>query len=213
MVDLSPPVHMSPILDGDVTVIIPTIRPRIENGMLDKALASVNAQTWKPFEVIVEEDTDHIGSAATRNIALQRVRTGWVAFLDDDDEMLPEHLDSLYLHAMDTDADLVYSVPIVPQSPTYVRQQGFWWQPFDEERERIQSYIQSTVLVRTDILRKGGGFWCPEGSIYDDWGMVLGVLDAGGKVSHLEKETFIWNHWGFGGPGRPGNTSGQGSRW
>jgi hypothetical protein len=114
----------------------------------------------------------------------------------------------------ETGADLVYSVPGVPQSPDYTRSFGHWWKPFDETILRRESFIQTTVLARTELLHRSGGFYCPDGSIYDDWGLCLGVLDHGGMISHVEQETFVWEHWNVNGTAdNPGNTSGQPHRW
>lgn len=199
------------IAESDITLIVPTIPPRTT--LLHRAMESARAQSLRPGKALVQMDRDHEGSAVTRNRALEAVETEWVAFLDDDDVLLAHHFATLADHADQTGADMVYSIPIVPEAPNYVRECGYWWAPFDPDLLRRQSYIQSTVLVRTEVLRAGGGFWKPEGSDYDDWGMALGVLDAGGVISHVMEETFIWHHWGPGAPGQPGNTSGLGDRW
>lgn len=197
---------------NDITVCIATIPPRA--AMLARALASVVEQTLQPAAIIVEYDHEHTGAAATKNRALAKAATPLVAFLDDDDQFMAHHLDALNHHMTKTDADLVYSVPVVPQSLTYTRSFGHWWKPFDETILRRESFIQTTVLARTELLRRSGGFYCPKGSIYDDWGLCLGVLDHGGNIAHLPEETFIWNHWNVNGTAKsPGNTSGQPHRW
>jgi glycosyltransferase involved in cell wall biosynthesis len=77
-----------------ITVVIPSIPSRAK--MLDRALASVKAQTLRPERVVVEFDDDRLGAAATRQRGLEKVTTPWVAFLDDDDEFLPGHLYALF---------------------------------------------------------------------------------------------------------------------
>jgi len=73
-----------------ITVIVPTIPTRGE--LLNRALETVAAQTLQPAGVIVEMDQKREGAATVRNRALDRVSTEFVAFLDDDDELLPNHL-------------------------------------------------------------------------------------------------------------------------
>lgn len=195
---------------NDITVCLTTIPPRAEH--LAKALASVAKQTLQPVAIIVEYDHHHTGAAATKNRALERVTSDWVAWLDDDDEFWPEHLATLRRVADEQQADFVYSIPFVPQAggPVSFTRPGI---PFDEAFLRAQSFIQTTVLTRTKFAKQGGGFWCPEGSIYDDWGYALGCLDAGARLYHHPEPTFTWNHWGYGTAGVPGNTSGQSHRW
>jgi Glycosyl transferase family 2 len=189
----------------DITVCVSTIPPRA--GQLTRALASVVAQTLQPHCIVVEYDHGREGAASVKNRALAKVDTPLVAFLDDDDEFLPHHLKALRDCMVDEHAHLVYSVPVVPQAPAYTRDPAHhYWVPFDPAPLRRESFIQTTVLVRTSVIRDGGGFWKPEGSPYDDWGMALGVLSVGGTIVHLPMETFIWNHNGL-------NTSGDPTRW
>src|SRR3546814_8974957 len=60
-----------------------------------------------------EVDRGGLGPSITRNRAVVQtmnagVRPKWIAFLDDDDEFLPDHLRKLVEHAEATDADVVY---------------------------------------------------------------------------------------------------------
>src|SRR3546814_4180233 len=81
--------------------------------MLSRAMRSVMAQTLPARAVIVQADNDKEGSAVTRNRALEAVRTPWVAFLDDDDQFLPHHLQRLSQALTETQAYVVYPLPRV----------------------------------------------------------------------------------------------------
>ena len=78
-----------------VTFIVPTLgRPE-----LDRALASIEAQTDPDWAVIVEPS---VGSAGeTRNAAMKKAHTPWTAFLDDDDVLKPTYVEHLREHAED----------------------------------------------------------------------------------------------------------------
>src|SRR4051794_10970864 len=91
---------------ADVAVVVPTIPPRVH--LLHRALASVHDQTLRAAQVVVETDSDHTGAAATRNRGLARVETEFVAFLDDDDELMAHHLAVCLAELERTGADLVY---------------------------------------------------------------------------------------------------------
>jgi glycosyltransferase involved in cell wall biosynthesis len=81
-------------LKPGITVVIPTIPPR--KALLGRALRSVLHQTYPAAAVSVAVDLKHEGAAKTRQRALDAVQTRWTAFLDDDDELLPNHLEALW---------------------------------------------------------------------------------------------------------------------
>lgn len=204
-------------MNRDVTVCIPTILPRLP--MLNLAVGSAVHQLEPPVAVSIAIDRDREGSAATRNRALAGAETEWVAFLDDDDRFLPHHLGTLLDAAEQTGADVIYSLPLVldPAGNQIPRQHDWGGGPvFDPDYLRRKAHIQTTSLVRTEWAKKVGGFVFIQdgtGAVNDDHGFYLRLLDAGAKFHHVHEQTFIWLHHGYGVPGRPGNTSGQPSRW
>lgn len=210
---------------NDITVCIATIPPRRRE--LRRALASVVLQTLQPAAVIVEYDHERTGAAATKNRAAEKVMTPWIAFLDDDDQFLPLHLETLrwwppsgLVSEQDPPYDVAYSIPNCPQLPGGRDPNGRYGVPFDAAELRRRSYIQTTSLIRTNNFRAAGGFQLPDRTLpdgspcpYDDWGLWLAMLDQGARFMHVPEVTFIWNHWGRGAPGTPGNTSGDPTRW
>jgi hypothetical protein len=164
-------------------------------------------QERQPEAIVVAIDHDHIGAAATKNRALSQVTTEFTAFLDSDDEFLPHHLRALEQRQRESGADVVYSIPVVPQFPEFTKTEPQYGKPFDPGVLRQRSYIQTTSLVRTRLAMEAGGFQRPpDGGNYDDWGLWLALLSWGASFEHLPEETFIWNHNGM-------NTSGRGDRW
>lgn len=172
------------ITGGDVTVVIPTLPERAEQ--LERALASVAAQTVKPGDVVVEVDHRRAGAHVARNAALAKVTTSWVAFLDDDDLFHPDHLEVLIDGANTSGADLVSSYPEADQAGSqdslYCCYKGQVCQPpldvpwgpeqiehLDTRRGemcphcggRRGSFIMNTNLVRMDLVRKIGGVPAP----------------------------------------------------
>lgn len=202
---------------ADVTVAVPTIPTRAK--MLRRALSSVCTQTLAPAAIVVEYDHEHTGSAATRNRALAKVSTEFVAWLDDDDQFLANHLETLRTAAEQHEADVVYALPrVLDANGNQVPRQWDWGggPEFDPELLKRKAHIQTTSLVRTSWARKVGGFRFIQdetGASNDDHGFFLALYEAGARFHHVHDETFIWNHHGFGVPGRPGNTSGQPDRW
>ena len=112
--------------DPSVSVIVPTYnRP----GLLARALASIRAQTFADYEIIVVNDGgedvveltklfDPIiykqhganrGLPAARNSGIRLSYGNYITYLDDDDLWLPEHLSKLVGLRTHTDCRLVYS--------------------------------------------------------------------------------------------------------
>lgn len=193
----------------DVTIIIPHIPVR--PNALAHAVKSAAVQTVKPTDIIIATDTRREGSAVTRNRALDRATTTWVAFLDDDDLLLPNHLEVLLAHAEETDADVAYAGckvlhPALGEIP--LREEwGRFGKKFDPDLLREKSYLPVTSLVRTELAQRAR-FGPPNGIVtdYDDWGFYVRLLDLGAKFSHIPQVTWVWHHNGR-------NTSGRTDRW
>lgn len=179
-----------------VTVIVPTIGPRRD--LLTRALTSIAAQTHQPDAILVAYDRHGEGAWKTRNRALALVDTTWVAFLDDDDEWLPQHLERCVDHQHDTGADLVFPwFDVVGGTDPFTH----FGQPWDPANP-----VQTTIvtLVRTSALRAVGGFTFEDGDFHDDGGnragedyeMVKRLNAAGYRISHLPERTWLWHHHG-----------------
>lgn len=184
----------------NITVVVPTIRPRVK--LLTRALLSVRAQTLPPARVLVDEDRDRHGAAAVRNGMLRRVSTEWVAFLDDDDELLPDHLKLCARYATLSGVDVVYPgyEPVGGDDPV-----NCFGIPFDASLLKRRNFIPVTVLARTELVRAAGGFQPrpdEHGDPCEDWGLWLAMLEHGAKFAHLPQRTWRW-HLGDTTRGRP----------
>lgn len=202
----------------DVTVCVPSIPPRaLPGGMLERALRSVERQQLAPREVIVEIDGDRTGAAATRQRALDRVTTEFVAFLDDDDVLLPHHLAVLRREMdrpetetetrPDLRPDLVYPwFTVVGGEDPFP---GRFGADFDAIALRRAQFVPITVLARTRAVLDAGGFRenpTPEGWTNEDHTLWLAMLDRGCTFRHLPAKTWIWTH-------HASNTSGRRDLW
>jgi glycosyltransferase involved in cell wall biosynthesis len=190
-----------------ITVCIATIPTRQK--LLRRAIWSVINQTLPPYAVIIECDHDRTGAVDTKNRALYKVKTPWVAWLDDDDYFLPEHLEKLMAAQEESKADVVYAWPIMDGAadPTPHR----FGVPFDADGLRAGSYVHTTALFRSRMAQRAGGFCYPakaaeDGVKRDDHGLWLSMLSQGAKFHHLPERTWVWNVNGQ-------NTSGNPDRW
>lgn len=202
----------------DVAVVIP-VHDRAE--MLDRALRSIAAQTVRPAEVVVVDDvssddspdvalahgatlvrmSENGGPAMARNAGIARVKASWVAFLDSDDEWLPEHLE-LMMAASEGEA-----LVTAPSVTTGGRVMGNpWRRPVRLSPRRLlvpgNMITTSGTMVRRDLLDAIGGFQSlPQAEDLDLWLRVISrapgvALPRPTVVYHLH-ETQVSTDWYF----------------
>ena len=197
------------MVNESVTVLLAAIPVRRSN-MLMRALASITTQTRQPDTTIIAMDRLKEGSARTRNRALDGVTSDWVAFLDDDDEFMSHHLETLLRHRRD--ADVIYTGCLVKNAQGNVvplrEEWGRFGQEFDPDLLRVKSYLPVTSMVRTEVIKEARFYYekQSDGQAYDDWGFYLNLLDNGARFKHVPQVTWIWWHTGQ-------NTSGRPDRW
>lgn len=188
-----------------VTVAIPTIPPRRD--LLQRALDSVARQTTPAAAVSVVYDLEHRGAWWARNEALAAVRTEWTAFLDDDDALMPGHIEHLLrVHAI-TGADMVWGwYEVIGGGDPFPDYRGRQWDPAEPH------VIPITYMARTELLHRaladGCGFQPDQFGAWDLQDKpIIDHLVAHGAVLHANpSSTWYWHHHGR-------NTSGQGDRW
>lgn len=184
-----------------MSVITAALPSRVDQ--LAEAAASVRAQQHPPIEHLVRFDYDRRGSAYTRNALLASVNGDYVAVLDDDDVLYPNHLALLVRAVEETDADIVY--------PFCDVEGRAGWNPsrtFDEVALRQGNYIPVTALIRTTLLDRVGGW--PESAAspggFEDWALWLKALDAGARFFcvpevtwryrlHSGSKTYLGERW------------------
>ena len=167
----------------EVSVVIPT-RDRWTT-LVARALPSALGQRDVTIEILVVEDGSRgrphggaqllaargvrviahdasRGLAAARNVGIWSAAAPWVAFLDDDDLWSPDKLRSQLDLAQSTNAGLVYSPAL------YVNEAGEIVEcaPAPAPENLVTALLAgeaipaggSNVLVRTDVVRRAGGF-------------------------------------------------------
>lgn len=190
-------------MKSDVTVVIPAHPARVRNGMLQRALDSVWAQTLLPEAVSVAVDTDGEGAAKTRQRALNAVETPYVAFLDSDDEFLPQHLQRLSETAEQLEASFVFSwfEPVGMSDPL-----GHFGLPFNPHAPH---HTTMTVLCET-VVAKEVGFTEPAPGVpfgNEDWLWILGycaiAIERGLLMTHLAERSWRYHSHGANTCGMP----------
>jgi glycosyltransferase involved in cell wall biosynthesis len=190
-----------------VTVCVATHPERQTSGLINRAFASVAAQTMQPSAILVCNDLDRLGAGANRRRLLAMVDTEWIAWCDSDDELMPEHLEKLYRVATETDSIFVFSWFHGPDPL------GHFGLPFNP---CTPHHTTHNVLVRTDIAQEVGyqdnqiGTYANE-----DWGFITGVAaiacERGLAMTHLAERTWTYHQHGQNSSGQPGQGDARGA--
>lgn len=186
---------------NSITMVIPSIP--IRGQLLARAIHSVTAQTLQPDAYSIAVDNTKQGAGPTRTRALMAAQTEWVAFMDDDDELMPHHLATLHSVALATDADVVWPwFTVSGGTDPFPGSQGAQWDSANPHT------FPMTTLVRRQLAQR-----CvfPEpipgaDNSGEDWAFWMQLDKLGAKFVHTPEITWVWHH-------DSGNTSGRPERW
>jgi O-antigen biosynthesis protein len=181
-----------------VSVIVPTYnRPEF----LPRALASLGAQTFEDFEAIVVNDAGvgveaialehglegrvsylrlgrNVDRAAARNAALRLARGRYVAYLDDDDRFLPQHLESL-ASSLQSGARVAYSdarrIREEKRGEAYVAvgEDVPYSRDFDRTQLLLTNYIPITCIMHERALLEQTGNFDEALRVLEDWDLWI----------------------------------------
>lgn len=147
-----------------ITVITPTLPER--KVQLTECIQSVQRQGWPVHEHLVLVDVDREGPAVTRNKLIEEVKTKWVLFLDDDDVLYPDYIETVAPQLFGYDVVYTWCDREFP---------GLADLMFDADILRTGNFIPVTAVVNVDKVRQVGGF--PEDGPYEDYRLWLKLLD------------------------------------
>lgn len=177
-----------------VGVAIPSIPPRSD--LLERSLRSVLAQTFTAHQISVVVDTEGHGAAWTRNRAWRALTTDYVAFLDDDDEMGPNHLQVLVDSALATSADMTFPwFNVQGGADPFPHHFGREWSLDDPHQTTITALWKRSALELIDGFQEAPQSADREGNRFgEDLDAVVRLARAGGTVHHVAKRTWTWHH-------------------
>lgn len=160
-----------------IAVITPSKLNR--SALLEECKVSVLAQTRPADCHAIEVDVKAEGPAVVRNRLVKGLDSSfdWLAWLDDDDVLLPSHLEKL--SAVAELADVVYSLC----------QMNCNTHAFSLEDLIHYNYIPVTALVRRSIFTAVGGF--DEGPL-EDWNLWKKIAISGGRYIFVPEVTWLY---------------------
>lgn len=205
--------ELPPVDEGPLISVI--VRTKDRPDFLGEALASLAGSTYRRLEVVVVNDggraperpagyplpltlTDlpaNRGRAAAANAGIARARGDYVAFLDDDDLVEPEHFAVLAGLVRDPGVPVAYTDAAVG---IYERAPGTGWRcverrvpyrrDFDPERLLVDNYIPFNTLVIDRRLLATVGPLDTDLPIFEDWDLLI-RLSAHTAFHHLARVT------------------------
>lgn len=207
-----------------VTAVIPTRNRAL---LLGRAIRSVLAQTYPALEIVVvidgpDPDTEaalkairdprvrimplrgSVGAAEARNIGVQNAKGDWIAFLDDDDEWLPEKIAKQMLLAGDAKCEFpVISCRLRVSTPA---REYIWPRRLPGHNEPVSEYVLArrslfqgegvvstiTLLAPRELLTRVP--FQPAQRRHQEWDWIFRAVDlAGAKLLFVDEPLAVWH--------------------
>ena len=165
--------------------VISLPEPKRQPLLLD-AIESVWDQTRPPDDMVIGVDFSRMGEVANANRVLHATTSEWLAFLDDDDLWLPNHL--AVCESFFDDADVVVSRFDMVGRPWETIEP--WHDNFHDLKWTNWIGSPSMVCVRRDVF----GEWIPPTRQYRwiDWVNYNRLLDRGARFVDTETTTTVY---------------------
>jgi len=176
--------HTKQAIEVSITLVTATLPKRAS--MLKEMLTSVTEQTVQPACHIVMRD-DGRGFVGTVNRAVSLVDTDYFCLVDDDDLLLPNHLETL-TNAITESTDILW---------TWVEIRGREWNPnqdYEKGKLQTENYIPSNLVMRTSLWREMGGY--RDGYGHPDWDLLKRCETAGASFVNVPKITWVYRFHG-----------------
>ena len=200
-----------------VSIIMPTYN---HAKFIGGAIESVLNQTYKNFELIIidnysEDNTEKIVAnyknnkikylkfrnhgiiAASRNYGIKNSNGEYLAFLDSDDEWLPQKLELQLIHFRDNNiacvsSDIIFESNVYYSNPNLGKsKKGYKDYCYYDVLLNNPIATSSVVIKKTDFLSAGGFDENPDFKFIEDWELWL-RLSQKGKFRVLDKQLMIY---------------------
>jgi len=195
---------------SEIDVILPTFNRR---KFLPRAISCIRAQTfadWRLFVVndggedvadivsaagdprVVYFDRPHLGKAAQLNFALSQATAPYIAYMDDDDDVFPEHLEKLHSAAERLGADFVYSdtyLTVLGPDGRVVRRGVEDCPDMTPDAIRVFNRINHKQVLHARALADAVGGYDEELRILIDFDGIKRLASAASRPFHLREAT------------------------
>jgi len=187
--------------------------------MLQRAVDSVLDQTFQDFEIVIVDDYSNKPLSLSipkenknritiirmpwntgfhtrpKNVGIMCSKAKVIAYLDDDNRFLPNHLEVLYKVLNKENADVVYGDRIykstVPNEKRAMNKPG---KDFDAELLKKGNYIDTSDIMHTMSSLIDVGYWDIRWERKPDWALMLAFSKVGKRIIHVP-EVITEYHW------------------
>lgn len=166
-----------------IAAVVVGLRERL--ALLGEALASIDAQTRQPDDLVVGIDYSRVGEVWNQNRLLQAVDADWLGFLHDDDLWYPTHLEVAEEH-FDT-ADVIVSRFDMAGRPEHTIEP----QHDDFSDLRWTNWFPPSAVV---VRREAFDGWLPPTKQFRwvDWRTWNHLLDREARFVHTNEVTMTY---------------------
>lgn len=211
-----------PALDGPLVSVI--VRTFNRPALLARSLASIKRQTYRNVEaVVVNNGGDDVGETVARvcadfphqyishpgrdhisvaaNVGVRSARGAYIAYLDDDDLLYPDHLARAVAALERTGADLAFSDSVAEyaeidgDAKTLLGFQIFLDREFDRDEVFAQNFAPIHSIVHRKTIFERFGYFDESLPVTDDWEMWLRA-SQGSRFVHVDRATVEYS-WRF----------------
>lgn len=199
-----------------VTVVIPTYR---RANKLPRAIDSVLGQTYRNIEVLIANDNipgspedeatkrrlacyvadgrlrevetgGKTGGGAARNVACRQACGEWLAFLDDDDEFLPDKIETQVVFTMENDLDMSWQDVAWYNEEGKLVEHRYLNHCKDFSRDGLlRAHLLTPIcptsiyLLKKELFDRIEGFG--EVATGQDWWLMLRCIEAGARIGYM----------------------------
>jgi glycosyltransferase involved in cell wall biosynthesis/GT2 family glycosyltransferase len=186
---------------------------------LERAISSVQSQTTRGWQLVVIDDGSrdstgaiadryaagdarirvlhqtNLGVAAARNVGLSVCTTDHVAFLDADDELLPEYLETMDAFVREHPKYDIYHPNLLVVSETGGEKTFSQWAEI--RSSGLDDLLRECVIalggsvVRADVFRRFGLF--REGIHCEDYDLWLRAMAGGARALYLPEPLYVYH--------------------
>ncbi|MDI6801574.1 MAG: glycosyltransferase [Thermodesulfovibrionales bacterium] len=179
------------------------VRTKDRPKLLEKALQSIAAQTYRPIEVVLVNDggcdldidglktilgdvslnyirlAENRGRARAGNAGIENAKGEYIGFLDDDDEFYPEHVETLVSFLMQSDYQVAYTdsnyafQEWITDKYVTVSKEVLYSQDFDRQRLLIANFIPMLNVLCRKDLLCRAGLFDEKLEAHEDWDLWL----------------------------------------
>ncbi len=194
------------------------VRTQSRPALLQRCLTSLVNQQRLPDEVIIVNDggtavesiltefsqlnyqlltnTQAQGRANTANQGVDAANSEWIAFLDDDDIFLSEHLFELAQAIDNTNTQVIYSgCRLIQWSQSTTAITGEFNDAYDAARLGYENYIPLINLLINQVLFLDINGFDPNFDIFEDWDLIF-RLSQKTNFYHIPQITTEYTIWG-----------------